>query len=332
MEYRTLGNTGLTVSTIGFGAMGAGGGWSGNADDRDVVAAMQRAFDLGVTLFDTAPAYSFGHSEELLAQALGSHRHEVIVATKFGRMWDATHTREGMRTDCSRKRLLFEIDESLRRLKTDHIDIYHQHWPDPNTPLEETMATLVELQQAGKILHIGVSNFNVPLMQETLRLAPVAVNQIPHSMLRRANEAEVLPFCQEHVIGTLIYGPLQHGLLTGKYTQERSPTGDWRASAGPEYQFSADRYGHNLRIVDALRPVAAARGVTLAQLAIAGTLMNSAVDCVLVGAKSPSQMEENAGGAGWRLSDSEMQVIEELTRISYEPPDGWSSVTPDSRI
>ncbi|MCL4554471.1 MAG: aldo/keto reductase [Actinobacteria bacterium] len=300
----------MTVSAVGFGAWAAGGVWWGEVEDREAMAAMQRAFDLGVTLFDTAPAYGFGHSEELLGRALGPHRSELIIATKFGLDWSAGRRIGELRRDASRQRILQEIDDSLRRLKTDYIDLYQQHWPDPSTPLEETMTTLLELQQAGKVRHIGVSNFDVPLLEEALRYAPIASLQPPYSLLRRDVEAEILPFCQQNGIGVLVYGPLQHGLLTGKFTPEHVFAEDDFRAMRPEFQ--GEQYLRNLRIVDMLEPIAAAHGVTVAQLAIAWTLMHPAVSCALVGAKRPSQVEENVGGAGWRLTEDEMQRIEEI--------------------
>ncbi|MCL4554470.1 MAG: aldo/keto reductase [Actinobacteria bacterium] len=322
MEYRKLGNSDLTVSAIGFGAWAAGGAWWGAVEEREVIAAMQKAFDLGVTLFDTAPSYNKGHSEEILAKAMGSHRHEIIIATKFGLVWDEAGTIAGLTKDASRQRILQEIDDSLRRLKTDYIDLYQQHWPDPSTPLEETMTTLLELQQAGKVRHIGVSNFDVPLLEEALRYAPIVSNQFAYSMLqdqenpfrmlRKHVEEDVFPFCRERGIGVLPWGPLHHGLLTGKFTPQDALASKWGEWRDLEPEFQGKRYLRNLRIVDKLKLLAAERGVTVGQLAINWTLRNPAVSATLVGAKRPSQIEENVEGAGWSLTDDDRQRIEEI--------------------
>lgn len=333
MEYCQVGSSDLTVARIGFGAWAAGGYWWGDVDEGQLTAAIQRAFDLGITLYDTAPGYGFGHSEEVLGQALRGHRREVIIATKFGIIWDES-TRSGTlkdfnelsRRDGSRKRILEEVDGSLRRLKTDYIDVYQQHWPDPGTPVEETMEALLELVQAGKVRHIGFSNYDIPLMERALRCAPAVSCQIPYSMLQREVEASgldywmlqrdvearILPYCLNHGLGVLVWSPLQHGLLTGKFKPEhRFEKGDWRAD---DPLFQGERYLRILRIVEGLRPIASGRGVTLAQLAIAWTLMQPSVTCALVGAKRPSQVEENVKAAGWRLTSEEMRRIDEVLR------------------
>jgi aryl-alcohol dehydrogenase-like predicted oxidoreductase len=307
----------LTTSVIGFGALEAGGLWVGHVNDDEVVAAMQLAFDRGVTLFDTAAAYGLGHSEELLARALGSHRQEIMIATKFGIVWDETRTREHTWKDGSRERILFEVEQSLRRLQTDYIDIYQHHWPDPNTPVQETMETLLALQRAGKIRHIGVSNYDVSLMQEALRHARVACNQPRYSMLSRAVEADLLPFCESHGVGVLVYGVLQHGLLTGKFAAgHRFEPDDWRAQSVDESQCGGPSFERNLRIVDGLRPIAAARGRTLAQLAVAWSLLRPAVSCALVGAKRPSQIADCIEGAEWELTQEEVGHIDRACAIT----------------
>ncbi|MXY96859.1 MAG: aldo/keto reductase, partial [Gemmatimonadetes bacterium] len=226
MEYRALGKSGLTVSAIGMGCWPmAGVGWTG-IDDKASLAALEAAMDGGITLIDTAYMYGrSGESERLVGRAIASRREEIVLATKCGMHWDGTN----IIRDSSRKCVLAQVEESLRRLNTDYIDLYQVHMPDENTPFEETAATLAELKEQGKIRAIGVSNYDVAQMKAFARHAPLHSDQPPYNLLKRDIEAEILPYCRENRIGVISYWPLYKGLLTGKYGRgHRFPEGDNR--------------------------------------------------------------------------------------------------------
>src|SRR5438105_13815273 len=267
MRYVRLGRTNLEVSAIAFGTWSFGGEW-GPFDAEEAKAAITRAFDLGVTLFDTAQAYGFGASEGLLADALWGEvsRDEVVVATKGGLR------RQGADTvrDASARWLRAGVESSLRNLRTDHIDLYQVHWPDPNTPAEETAGAREDLVREGKIRHVGVSNYSVKQTDELARYAWVETLQPPYHMFRRDIDAEILPNAAEHGIGVLAYGPLAHGLLAGTMDAGATfPADDWR-SHSPD--FTGERFRRNLQVVDRLKDFARERAISLAQLAVAWTL------------------------------------------------------------
>jgi aryl-alcohol dehydrogenase-like predicted oxidoreductase len=229
MNTVTLGMTGLKVSPIAFGAWQLGGEW-GEFDEQQAVAAIRQARELGVNLFDTAQGYGFGASEQLLGRALrddlDKRRDDVVIATKGGlRMTD-----DGVARDASPGFLRGGVEDSLRSLGVDYVDIYQVHWPDPNVPFTETAAALEELVQEGKIRHVGVSNYDVAQMTEFARIRPVETLQPPYHLFRRDIEAGVLPYVHEHDIGVLVYGPLAHGLLTGSMDEQTTfATDDWRS-------------------------------------------------------------------------------------------------------
>lgn len=308
MQYRELAGTGLQVSEIGFGGWAMGKlFWGDDVVDEDSIAAVHRALDLGINFFDTAAVYGAGHSERVLAQALGSRRGEVIVATKCGRRRRADGT---LYNDSSPAGLAEECEQSLRNLQTDYIDLYQVHWPDEQTPFEDTMAALLELRQQGKVRHLGVSNFTVPMLQRTLAAGPLASVQPPYSLLRRGIEEGLLPFCREHNLAVLCYSPMQRGLLTGKYRPGASfPETDTR-SRDPLFQ--GETLARVCAAVAAMGSFAAARGKTPGQLAIAWVLSQPGVTVALCGAKRPGHIEESAGAAGWRLSPEECRQVAEL--------------------
>ena len=279
----------------------------GRVDDQQSKAALKRAFELGITFYDTADVYGFGHSEELIAEVLGAHRDEIVIATKGGVGFKHKQLRGN---DSSPDHIRQAIDDSLRRLKTDVLDLYQIHWPDPRTPVEDTMNVVLEAQQAGKIRYIGVSNYDVELMKQAMNVIDLCTLQPPYSMIRRQVEDEILPFCLENNIGVLAYSPMCAGLLTGKFTPDwEFDEGDWRAS-NPE--FRGGRYLRNLRVVDKLRVLADRLGRTVSQVAINWVLSNPAVTVALVGAKTPKQVEQNVGAVGWRLTKSDLDEIEDI--------------------
>jgi aryl-alcohol dehydrogenase-like predicted oxidoreductase len=300
MEMRKLGRYGPEVSALGFGGWAMGGkGW-GEVDDRETMAAVQRAIDLGSTFVDTAEIYGDGHSEETIGRALVGRRDQAFLATKVSGF------------NLSREHIMAAIDQSLRRLRTDYVDLYQLHWPDPKTPVEESMQALDDLVRAGKVRYVGVSNFDVPLLRRCLTVRHVDSVQVRYNMLQRGIEAEILPFCKDEGIGVVIYSPMAMGLLTGKYTADAVFAGDDERS--DNHLFQGEHLRMNLRFIESLRPIAAAQGVTIAQLALNWTLWNPVVTVALAGAKCPSQVEENVRGQGWRLNDEARNQIELLLR------------------
>ncbi len=310
MDYRELGQTGLKASVIGLGTWVIGGWlWSG-AEDRDSLATIRRAIELGVNLIDTAPIYGHGRSEDLVGRALAEsgQRDGIILATKVGLNWNPEKTK--VWRDSSPARLRFEIEESLRRLRTDRIDVYQVHWPDASVPFEETMEALIKLQRQGKIRFIGMSNFDVPQLERCLAVGLVHVVQPPLNLFEGDIETALLPFCHQRGIGTLIYGPLCRGLLTGKY--RGTETFSDRDVRGMDPKFQPDRFPTYLACVERLTQVAARHGKTVAQLAIRWCLDQPGVTVALCGARRPDQLEENVGATGWSLSPSDMVDIERV--------------------
>ncbi len=306
----TLGMTGLKVSSVAFGTWQLGGEW-GQFDEDDGIAAIRRARELGINLFDTAQGYGFGASERLLGRALrddlDKRRDEVVVATKGGlRM-----TEEGLVRDASPAWLRSGVEDSLRALGIDHVDIYQVHWPDPKVPFRETATALQELVDEGKVGHIGVSNFDVAQMAEFARTRPVETLQPPYHLFRRDIEAELLPHAREHDIGVLVYGPLAHGLLTGTmHTDTSFAADDWR-SGSPAFQGNAFR--RNLEVVDQLKRFAAEElGCSVAQLAVAWTLANPAVNVAIVGARHPDHIEDSLAAAELSLSEDDLEQIDRI--------------------
>jgi aryl-alcohol dehydrogenase-like predicted oxidoreductase len=309
MKNITLGRTNLEVSPICFGTWQFGGDW-GSLDERDNVAAMQRALELGVNFFDTAQAYGFGASEQLVAKALGgelrSRRDEIVIATKGGLRVEG----DGLVRDSSPNCLRRGVDESLAHLGIDHIDLYQVHWPDPDTPLEETAGALGELVDEGKIGHVGVSNFDVEEMRTFERGRPVESLQPPYHLFRRDIEDDVLPYCREHDIGVLVYGPLAHGLLSGKFDRDTELSeDDWRSSSE---LFQGENFERNLEVVEALGRFAEERGHTVAQLAVAWTLAQPGVHVAIVGARRPDHIEGTVPAADIELSSDDLERIESI--------------------
>jgi len=307
MRYVRLGKTNLEVSAIAFGTWAFGGEW-GAVDAADAKAAINRALDVGITLFDTAQAYGFGASEALLSDALWGRvsRDDVVVATKGGlRMQGGELLR-----DASARWLRAGVESSLRNLRTDHIDLYQVHWPDETTPAEETAGALEDLVREGKVRHVGVSNYSAKQMDELARYGRVETLQPPYHMFRRDIEAEILPYTAEHDIGVLVYGPLAHGLLGGAMsTGTTFPADDWRSHSS---DFTGERFRRNLHAVDQLKDFAREHAISLPQLAVAWTLSHPAVRVAIVGARRPAQLEETAAAADVTLSDDDRREIDRV--------------------
>jgi len=311
MEYRKFGNSALESSAVGFGGWPMGRGQYGPIDEKEAIAAVHRAIELGVTLFDTAAAYGWGAGEEMMGRALRGHRHEVVLVTKGGRRWDPKS--DERRSDSSREFLEQGLGESLRRLQTDYIDLFLIHWPDEGRSFEEPMEVFSRWQEEGKIRYGGVSNFSAAQVEECLKYFPIACDQVGYNLFDRRPEPEVIPFCREHGVGVMAYGSLSYGLLTGTMTPEtRFGEDDWRRGrqAFGLPIFEGEHFLRNLEVVERLKAIAAPRGRTVAQLAVAWVLSNPALTVALTGVRRPSEIEENAGGADWKLTDEEKGEIE----------------------
>jgi aryl-alcohol dehydrogenase-like predicted oxidoreductase len=305
-----LGMTDLEVSPIAFGTWELGGEW-GAVDEARGIEAIRDARDLGVNLFDTAQGYGFGASEQLLGKALrddlDNRRDEVVLATKGGlRM-----TEEGLVRDASPEWLHSGVDASLKTLGVEQIDIYQLHWPDPNVPFAQTASALQELVDAGKIRHVGVSNFDAEQIAEFAKTRAVETLQPPYDLFRRDIEREILPYCRARDIGVLVYGSLAHGMLTGALNErtEFGP-GDWRASAP---FFKGEEYRRNLAVVKELERFAQELGVSVSRLAIAWTLANPAVQVTIVGARSREHIEDAVAAVELSLRQDELTRIDQIT-------------------
>ena len=308
MEYRKLGD--LEVSVIGYGAWGIGGApfWK-NEGDKKSIDSIKASFDQGINIFDTAPVYGFGHSEELIGKALKPVREKVTIATKCGLRWDK-ESLSALRKDASRKSILEEIDQSLKRLGTDWIDLYQVHWPDVETSHQETMETLLEIQEQGKIRSIGVSNYSAVQIKECSQYAKIISLQPEYSLLAREIEKETVPLCIENNIGIIAYSPLSSGVLTGKY-DKNTKFKDWRGK-GIIGTFAGEGYTKNISKVDMLKVIALEEGKTCGQVAINWVLRQPGLTTALVGVKNPVQMEENLKSIGWQPSKENCEKIEQI--------------------
>ena len=320
MEYRNLANTDIKISSVAFGAWAIGGWMWGGVDTAAARSALLHALDQGINTFDTAAVYGFGTSETLIGEALQPHRKEIILMTKYGLRWDTTkgkyhfstedHTGKALNIHryAGRDSIIQECEDSLRRLKTDYIDLYQIHWPDPTTPIEESMEAVERLIEAGKVRAAGVSNYSAPQMAEALDNLPIVSNQVPYSMVLRNIEQEVVPLALEKNISILAYSPLQRGLLTGKITPGYTfAPGDHRANNA---YFRSENLQQVNDFLQQIRPLAQAKGVTLAQLVIRWTLSQPGITCALVGARNPQQVKENAAAADIKLSPEEVKEID----------------------
>jgi aryl-alcohol dehydrogenase-like predicted oxidoreductase len=330
MQPREFGHTGLSVSPITLGSWPMSGDRYGRIEDSEAVRTIHAALDQGITSFDTAPAYGGGHAEETLGAALVGRRDQAVITTKCGIVPSASG-QPGR--NASRASILREIDDSLRRLRTDHVDVYLVHWPDPNTPLEETMAAMDEVQRAGKTRLVGVSNFDVSLLEQAGKVRRVDVLQVGYNLFDRRQEREVFPYCREHDIGVMAYGSLAYGLLTGGFSEETTfDANDWRANGVAFGQpiLRGDNFRHNVRLVNRLRDeVARPKGLTVAQLALAWVVRNPTVTTAMVGARVPAEIEENVGAANVQLSDADAAEIEHVMdqaagRVEVFRPFSWA--------
>jgi aryl-alcohol dehydrogenase-like predicted oxidoreductase len=316
-ETRQLGNSDLHLTPIGYGAWAIGGGnWEfawGSQDDDESVRTIERAIDSGINWIDTAAVYGLGHSEEVVAKALKNLSSKPYVFTKCSMRWD--NERKIYRS-LKASSIQEELENSLRRLKLDVIDLYQVHWPDPQDEIEEGWEALAKLKEQGKIRFIGVSNFNVEQMKRAQKIAPITSLQPPYSLLNRRIEAEILPYCQENKIGVINYSPMVSGLLTGKMTAERiaeMPADDWRKRSA---NFIEPRLSRNLKLVEILREIGNQHGVDPGVVAIAWTLRHSAITAAIVGARRPDQVDGVLPAATFRLSGQEAGQLESFLQAN----------------
>jgi aryl-alcohol dehydrogenase-like predicted oxidoreductase len=310
MKRTRLGRSGLNVSRIAFGTWQLGGDW-GATDEDAAIRAIRHALDRGINFFDTAQGYGFGASERLLAKALeGYRREDVVIATKGG-----LRPLGGARVerDASPEWVRTGVDDSLRALAAEYIDLLQVHWPDPRTPAAETAGALAELVAAGKIRHVGVSNFSAEQMEEFSATLPVETLQPPYHLFHRDIETTVLPYTRAHDIGVLVYGPLAHGLLSGHLSDRtRFADGDWR-SHSPD--FEGDAFARNLRVVAALEQLANNElGVPVSRLAVAWTLANPDVHVAIIGTRDSDHVDDAIAAADLELSDDVLRRVDEIAR------------------
>jgi len=296
MEYTNLTSNLPEVSRIGLGTWAFGGDMWGNTDQRDALDTVHKAIDNGITFIDTAPIYGYGRSEEIVGKAVAESgkRENLIIATKFGLSWDNEKTYR----DGSRGNIFREVEDSLRRLQTDYIDLYQMHWPDPMTPVQETAEAMHRLYQDGKIRAISVSNFSVQEISTFQESAPLHSLQVPYNIFERGIESELLPFCRENEIPILAYSALCRGLLTGKITKDyRFQDGDFRNSDDPKFQ--QPRLFQYLSAVDQLDEFAQERfGKHIIHLAVRW-ILDQGVDIALWGARHPAQLNPLGEIFGW---------------------------------
>jgi aryl-alcohol dehydrogenase-like predicted oxidoreductase len=306
----TFGRTGLEITPVGFGAWAIGGsnwafGW-GEQDDDESVSAIQRALELGINWVDTAAQYGLGHSEEVVRRAVEGVEARPLIFTKGGQPEGPNRTSyQSLRRDSLRR----ECEGSLERLGVDAIDLYQIHWPIPDDEVEEGWSTLAELKEEGLVRHIGASNFSVGQLERAESISPVEGLQPPYSLLDREVEAEILPYCEEHGIGVIVYSPMSSGLLTGRMTRERIaslPDDDWRRQSA---RFREPELSRALELVERVKAVAQRHGVSPGAVAVAWTLRHPAVDGAIVGFRRPDQVDPIVVAADLELSDDDVAEI-----------------------
>jgi len=310
LKKKTLGRTGFEITRVGFGAWAIGGGnweWGwGAQDDEESIAAIHRALELGVDWIDTAAQYGLGHSEEIVRRAVEGVNPRPLVFTKGGQPEGPNRTsyqtleRDSLRREC---------EGSLERLGVDALDLYQIHWPIPDEEVEEGWTELAALKQEGLARHIGVSNFSVEQLERAQAIAPVETLQPPYSLLDRGVEDEILPYCQEHEIGVIVYSPMSSGLLTGRMTRERIeafPPDDWRRDSP---RFQEPELSQALELVERLKRVADRHGVSPGAVAVAWTLRHPAVDGAIVGFRRPDQVDPILAAAELELGDDDVAEI-----------------------
>jgi aryl-alcohol dehydrogenase-like predicted oxidoreductase len=320
MEYRKIGNSDLELSVITFGAWAAGGWMWGGTERKDAVAAIRQSYDMGVTSIDTAPIYGQGDSEEIVAEAIETFsRDKVQIITKYGMRWDLAKGDFAMKSKnnngqdidvykyAGRESIIKECEDSLRRLKTDYIDLYQIHWPESTTPIQETMETVAQLIKEGKVRYAGVCNYNVEQMKEADKYVNILSNQVPYSMVKRDIEKDVIPHAIENNKSIIAYSPLERGLLTGKMKPGHVfEEGDHRAAL---YFFKDENLKRVNEFLEKIRPLAEDKNATLSQLVLRWTVEQPGVTIALAGARNAQQSVQNAKAINVKLSREEIDFI-----------------------
>lgn len=306
MKYRKMGNSGIDISVIGQGTWEMGNDFFGEVDEKLAINAIRASVDAGVNMVDTAAAYGYnGASEKVVAKAIKGIRDKVVLATKLGVL-----RIEGAYVRCLDPVVMRkEIEDSLRRLETDYIDLYFIHWPDLNNSIEAALELMVKFKQEGKIRAIGVSNFDTTLIRKAIDIADISVVQPPMSLLNRSSvENGILPFCKQNGVGVITYGSLGGGILTGK--MEKPVTGGKEQRSGFYSFYEEPMWSKCQRLLEVLRGIASDRGTTVAQVSINWVLAQPGVTCSLMGATTPEMAYENASAAEWELTTDELAYID----------------------
>jgi aryl-alcohol dehydrogenase-like predicted oxidoreductase len=315
MKYNKLKCLDIKLPYIGLGGWQLGGhGW-GKVSEKEMVEAVHRAIDSGIFFFDTAPIYGLGYSEEVLGKSLATERENVVIATKVGLVWKKNKTFEKF-ADSSPANIRREIDMSLKRLKTDYIDLYQIHWPDPNTPIEDTLGAMEELKESGKIRCIGCCNFSLELLEEALKYGKIDAIQVPYNLIDRKIEKDLLPFCKKKGIGVLAYSPIARGFLTGKYDKNtKFELDDHRSWSRDEY-FQSEALLKNLTVLEKVKLIAKRLDRTPTQIALRWVLENHGVTVAIFGAKNAAQIAENSVALDFTLSKEDMVFLnEEIQKV-----------------
>lgn len=322
MEYKTLGKSGIKVSELAFGAWAIGGWLWGGADSKDAIRALETAMDSGMTTIDTAPVYGFGLSEELVGKSIKGKRDKVQILTKFGLIWNenkgefyfSSQNNEGKDINLyrysSKERVISDCNDSLKRLGTDYIDLFQIHWSDKTTPVSETMEALEILMNKGKIRAGAVCNYSTELMSDAAKTFTLASDQVPYSMLNRAIEKEIVPYCLKNNIGILAYSPLQRGLLSGKFRKDHKfNNGDNRAAS---VYYKEPNLSRIIKFIENLELIANELKVSVSQLVLNWTMQQPGITCVLSGARNATQVHENIKASEFRLTKADITDINKL--------------------
>lgn len=320
MEYRKLGNTDLELSVITHGAFAIGGNMWGGNEKKDSINSIHASLDNGVSTIDTAPFYGFGLSEELIGEAIqGKDRSKIQLLTKFGLVWDGSNQGKGefffnamddgkeipVFKYASKANIIKEVEESLKRLRTDYIDLLQLHWPDNSTPISETMEALEILVNQGKIKAAGVSNYSLSQLQEAAKTFAPASNQVAYSMLNRSIEKDIVPYAFDSNTGIIVYSPIERGLLTGKYfTDSKLKSDDHRNDYFQQFDLPKVE-----QFLSSIRPVTESKNVSLAQLVLRWTTLQPAITIVLAGARNAEQAISNAAAIEINITKDEMDFI-----------------------
>ncbi|MCL6571117.1 MAG: aldo/keto reductase [Bacillus sp. (in: Bacteria)] len=329
MEYIPF-STGLNVSRIGLGTWAIGGWLWGGTNEKDAIRTVQKALDMGINLIDLAAVYGYGLSEEIIMKALDTpaRREKAILATKAGVVWNSGGQ---VWRDASHQSIRKEIDDSLKRLNREYIDIYQLHWPDPKVSIQESAETFKALYNEGKIRAIGVSNFSVDQIKEWMKFAPLHSVQPPYNLFERETEDEILPFANQNNISVISYGSLCRGLLTGKFDlNSQFPQDDIRNTMDPK--FHKENLINYLAAVEQLTDIADKKGKSVAQLAARWVLDQQGVTTALWGARRPEQLDEISGVSGWKLDQKDMEMINQIIITQIPVPLGTSFMAPPSLV